>query len=121
MNTCPTCQSRVHQVKDGRTGAGRQRYWCRECGRKYTPEARAAGYPPEMRAQALRMYVDGSSLRWIARHLGVVHQTVANWMSAQADALPEAPPQPDQVETAELDELYSFVGHKKTGPTSSRR
>lgn len=67
------------------------------------------------------MYVDGSSLRWIARHLGVVHQTVANWVAAHADALPDTPAQPAAVETAELDELYTFVGHKKTAPTSSRR
>ena len=36
-----------------------------------------------------------------------------------ADALPVQPPQPaGPVETAELDELYTFVGHKKTAATS---
>ncbi len=58
------------------------------------------------------------NLRRTARQLGVVHQTVANWVVAHADALPDHPPQPDQVETAELDELYTFIGHKKTGPLS---
>jgi len=67
------------------------------------------------------MYVDGSSLRWIARHLGVVHQTVANWVTAQADALPAAPPQPASLETAALDALFTFVTPKKTVPLSSRR
>ncbi len=67
------------------------------------------------------MYVDGSSLRWIARHLGVVHQTVSNWVTAQADALPAAPPQPAVVETAELDELFTFVTHKKTARLSSQK
>jgi transposase-like protein len=91
------------------------------CGRKYTPDATAHGYPAETRAQAARMYVDGSSFRWIARHLGVAHQTVANWISAQADALPATPPQPASVETAELDELFTFVAHKKTVPILSLR
>jgi transposase-like protein len=91
------------------------------CGRKYTPAAKGRGYPAEVRAQAARLYVDGGSLRGIARHLGVVHQTVANWVSAHAEALPAAPPQPDSVATAELDELFTFVAHKKTMPTSSRR
>ena len=59
------------------------------------------------------MYVDGSSLRWIARHLGVVHQTVVNGVAAHANALPDTSAQPATVETAELDELYTFVGHKK--------
>jgi transposase-like protein len=58
------------------------------------------------------------NLRRIARHLGVVHQTVANWVAAYADALPDRPPQPAHVETAELDELYTYVGSKKTSATS---
>ena len=57
--------------------------------------------------------VGGGNLRRIARRLGVVHQTVANWVAAHADALPAQPPQPDgPVETAEIDELYTFVGQK---------
>jgi len=121
MPTCPSCQSTARQVKNGQTACGHQRYWCRMCGRKYTPDATAHGYPAETRATAARMYVDGSSLRWIARHLGVVHQTVANWVTAQADALPAAPPQPASLETAALDALFTFVTPKKTVPLSSRR
>lgn len=59
------------------------------------------------------MYVDGMNLRKMARHLGVVHQTVANWVTAAANALPAQLPQPEQVETAELDELFTFIAHKK--------
>jgi len=68
-----------------------------------------------MRERAIRLYADGMNLRRIARHLGVVHQTVANWVAAYADALPDQPPQPDDpVAIAELDELNTFVGDKKT-------
>ena len=115
MNTCPSCQSTNRQVKNGQTASGNQRSWCRECGRTYVTEPRALGYLPEMRAQAVRMYVDEGNLRRIARTLGVVHQTVANWIMAQADALPDRPPQPAPgVHTAELDDLFTFVVHKKT-------
>jgi transposase-like protein len=106
-------------VKNGRNPSGSQRYLCRACGRKHTPAPTACGYDAAMRAQAVRLYADGMNLRRIARHLGVVHQTVANWVTAHADALPDQPPQPaGPIETAELDELYTFVGHKKTGSTS---
>jgi transposase-like protein len=84
-------------------------------------EPKAQGYPPEVRRQALRMYVDGGNLRRIGRALGVVHQTVANWVTAASDALPDAPPVPDRVATAELDELYTFVTDNQTVPTASRR
>jgi transposase-like protein len=70
--------------------------------------------------------VDGLNLRRIARQLGVVHQTVANWVAAYADSLPEAPPLPptgpkEPLAVCELDELYTFEGDKKTGCMSSPR
>ena len=72
-----------------------------------------------MRQQALQMYVDGLNLRRIGRFLGVDHQTVANWVKAKAEDLPDEPPVPKgQVKVSELDELYSFVGDKKTKSTS---
>jgi hypothetical protein len=58
------------------------------------------------------MYVDGINLRRIARHLGVNHQSVANWANADAKKLPAAPV-PDQVEKAEMDDLFTFIGDKK--------
>ena len=60
------------------------------------------------------MYVDGLDFRRIGRLLGVNHQTVANWVTAAADQLPPAPPAPETRTTVELDELYTFVGEKKT-------
>src|SRR5919199_6677477 len=122
MLTCPSCQSTTRQVKHGRNPSGSQRYLCQACQRTYTPTPTPSGYDAATRRKALRLYADGMNLRRIARHLGVVHQTVANWVAAHADTLPERPPQPDTpVETAELDELYTFVGQKKTPSTSSRR
>jgi transposase-like protein len=70
-----------------------------------------------MRQQAIRLYVDGMNLRRIARHLGVVHQTVANWVTAQVASLPDKPPQPESVTMLEQDELYTFVEAKKTKST----
>ena len=115
---CPSCHSTARQVKHGRNPSGSQRYLCQRCPRTYTPEPTPSGYDTATRRQALRLYVDGMNLRRIARQFGVVHQTVANWVAAHADALPDQPPQPASVEVAELDELYTFVGHKKTGRTS---
>jgi hypothetical protein len=54
------------------------------------------------------------NFRRIARHLGVSHQTVINWITAQRDALPDALPLPDDVGVVEQDELFTFIGNKKT-------
>jgi transposase-like protein len=114
MNECPKCQTSAPQVKAGTTAAGSQRYRCTACRYKDTPVRKGRGYPPELRRKAVQEYVDGRNLRQIARQVGLVHQTVANWVAAHADALPEHPPHPQSVETAELDELYTYVGAKKT-------
>jgi transposase len=65
------------------------------------------------------MYVDGGNLRQIARHLKVHHRTVALWVSDHAEALPAAP-MLSEVKEAEKDEVFTFIGDKKTKFTSWR-
>ena len=118
MSTCPHCARDSKQRKDGRTKAGSLRYRCGYCQRKYTPEPKEQGYGTAIRQQAIALYVDGMNFRRIARHLKVNHQTVINWVNAYSAALPDQTPQPDIVTTVELDEVFTFIGDKKTGRTS---
>ncbi len=115
--TCPKCHSQERQVKSGRTEAGSQRYRCQHCGCRYTPEPKPQGYSREVHMAAVRMYVDGVNLRRIGRQLGVSPQSVANWVQAYAAQLPP-PAQPGQVDIMEMDELHTFLRHKKTRSTS---
>ena len=87
------------------------------CGCKYTPEPKQHGYPDEMRKQAVQFYVDGMNLRRIARHFRIHHRTVSLWVQASAASIPEVPV-PEEVKIAEMDELFTFIGNKKTGSTS---
>ena len=118
MKTCPHCQAETKQHRAGETPSGSQRYECQHCGRKYTPEAKAQGYSQAIRQQAIQLYIDGMNFRRIARHLGVVHQTVINWVNAYIATLPREAPQPEHVTTIELDEVFTFIGSKKNEPTS---
>lgn len=113
---CPHCEKEDRQNKAGTTKAGSQRYRCMYCQRKYTPAPKPRGYPQKIRQQGIQMYVDGINFRRVARHLGVNHQTVVNWVQQHAENLPQ-PPTPAHVETAELDEVFSFIGNKKSGST----
>jgi transposase-like protein len=63
------------------------------------------------------MYVDGMGFRQIGRHLQVDHVSVMNWVKAYAAELPDAPV-PEEADKIEMDELYTFIGEKKTGSTS---
>lgn len=66
---------------------------------------------------AMRMYVEGSSQRSIGRILQVSPQTVANWITAYTNKLPPAE-MPLKPRIAELDEMYTYIGKKKTKSTS---
>ena len=112
--TCPTCGATQDQVRDGRTGAGSQRMRCRQCNTRYTPQAHPHGYAANVRATALRMVSDGINLRRAARQLQVHHTTILHWKRQAAQHLPDTPAQPRMVHQVELDELYTFVGDKKT-------
>lgn len=114
---CPQCKNTERQNKDGFIEAGSQRYRCQNCGARYTPNPKPHGYPEELRARAIRMYVDGMGFRQIGRQLQVDHVSVMNWVKAYAAGLPDAPV-PEEADNVEMDELYTFIGEKKTGFTS---
>jgi transposase-like protein len=119
MNQCPHCRRTDRQVKNGKTAAGSQVIKCQGCNRKYTPEPKRNGHELATREQALRLVLDGNSQRQAARHAGVSHGSVANWLKAYADNLPATLPMPESpVEVAEQDELFTFLGEKKTKRTS---
>jgi transposase-like protein len=113
---CPKCHQIKRQNKVGFTAAGSQRYGCMFCGKKYTPEKKEQGYDVKTRKQAMRFYVDGMNLRKIGRHLGIHHGTVSNWIKTHVKKLPSIP-LPKKVKTAEMDELFTFIGSKKTKST----
>lgn len=117
MNKCPYCQASEKQVKAGKQPSGSQRWKCQVCHRRYTPEPSDHGYGDAIRHQAVKMYVDGLNYRRIGRLLGVDHKSVMNWVKAYTAQLPP-PPVPNDVNNAELDELFTFVGKKKSPPTS---
>ncbi len=120
---CPTCRETTKQHRAGKNATGSLRRECRHCGRTYTPTPKGRGYDLSVRRQALKLYVDGTNFRRIARHLGVNPQSVANWVNAAAANLPAPPLSKERqkqtsVETLELDELYTFVSQKKSLPIS---
>ena len=62
------------------------------------------------------MSVDGINYRRIGCLLGVDHKTVIHWVKAYTDQLPLAPV-PNDLNNAELDELFTYVEQKKTSST----
>ena len=128
MHQCPHCQSAERQVKSGFNRTGSQRLQCQSCRRQYTPEPNPLGYDEKTREAALKLYLEGNGFRRIGRLLGVNPQSVANWVTAAHARLPAAQPgeaAPGAAGTLEMDEIFTFVGAKKSprisSPSSSAR
>ena len=81
---CPHCHSAENQIKAGHTKVGSQRFQCKLCQRRYTPEPKERGYPEEMRRQAIRLHADGMNMRRIARQLSVNHQCLCGQFAQRA-------------------------------------
>lgn len=120
MPICPHCHGRERQIKDGLTPAGSQRFRCKSCGRRYTPQPKGRGYEDDVRLQALTLFLEGISLRTISRILDVNHQSVANWVNTYSGQLPDE--LPDSVlETAVLDGLLAVNPRRRSEPLSTPR
>jgi transposase-like protein len=122
MITCPHCHDTERQVKAGFTHTKNQRFQCQQCRRQYTPEPRPLGYDNKTKELALKLYLEGNGFRRIGRLLSVNHQSVVNWINAfhaERRARKLALPVPGKVSTLEMDELFSFIGTKKSQSLSS--
>lgn len=108
---CPRCQS-AFKVKNG-VLQGIQRYKCKGCGFNYTVSYTALVEKEKKRRFALSMYLEGLGFHSIGRLLGVSHVSVMNWVRRYGQSLEEIR-NPRPVQLMELDELHSYVGHKKT-------
>ncbi len=108
---CPRCNS-DHIRKNGHRGS-KQNYICADCERQFVESYERKGYPPEVKEQCLKMYVNGNGFRAIERLTGVNHNTVIHWVRHTANSLSDAPEVSEIPEIAEIDELETFVGKKK--------
>ena len=110
MLNCPRCAS-ADKVRSG-IHKGRQRYKCKTCQYFFTVHHKSDTATPAQRRLALNLYLEGLGFRSIGRILGFSHVAVYQWVKAFGENVEQIKrPAPRIVE---LDELHSYVGHKKT-------
>jgi len=116
MSECPKCHGQK-TVKNGHH-LGRQRYRCKSCGFQYTRQT-PKGRPSSEKATAVLLYTLGLSFNAIARILHVSAQTVLRWVRDFAEKTYEKP-EPREAIVVELDEMWHYVGSKKTNYGSGK-
>jgi len=109
---CPRCKSN-DKVKNGII-KGVQRYRCKECEYNFTVEKRSGEYSNDIKRKALQLYLEGLGFRSIGRILSVSNVSVLNWIKEFGKEVKDLQSDGNTVEYAELDEMHSFIGNKKT-------
>ena len=119
MNRCKQCDGKDF-VKNGCV-RGVQRYRCKSCGLNFVMgDKRVKEDTAIKRAFAVILYSLGkSSYGFIAKLFGVTRPAVQKWLKREADLLSE-PVIPATIEEMEFDEMWHFIGSKKTNCGSSR-
>ena len=124
---CPYCHS-DQIVKRGKTRRGTQRYLCQNTAcppQSFLLAYRYRGRLPEVKQQIVDMSLNASGIRDTARVLRISTDTVLNELKKKETALESVNTSllrtlnPDEVAVdiaqageAEMDEMWSFVGHK---------
>ena len=75
---CPKCGKTDRQIRQGYTGSGSQRYLCRHCNYKYTPEKKS--YSEEIKQLAIKTYLSGVSGRGVGKIFGISPPMVIRWI-----------------------------------------
>ena len=108
---CKKCDSE-NRVKAGFV-KGEQRYKCKDCGCQFVP-TRTRGKPARNKLVAVWLYMHGLSFRTIAKLFKVNHKVIIDWVKAFAVANYCKPEPQNSAVIIELDEMWHFLGSKKT-------
>jgi len=119
MSKCKVCGSE-RTVKNG-VLAGKQRYRCKECGCNFREgDNRTDEKVAAKKALCVLLYAMAKgSFRMMGRILGIDHTLVYRWIRSFGESIPE-PEVPGGIMQMEFDEMWHFVGSKKTSFGSSR-
>ena len=97
-------------TKDGIVNE-KQRYKCKSCGYRHT--VKHLGKSPDIKRQALQLYLEGLGFRSIGRFLNCSHVAVYNWIRAHGESIKPLRSDKD-IDVVELDEMHTYIGSKKT-------
>ena len=73
-------------IKNGIAPNGKQKYRCKDCGKRSRELPSPKGYPERRKEEILRAYEERSSLRGLSRTFGVARNTVSRWLKKNDDA-----------------------------------
>jgi transposase-like protein len=100
-------------VKDGKTAQRKQRYLCKDCRRRFIRNYANLGRVGAVRDLVVPLTINGAGIRDIERVLFLSANTILQTLRESAARLDE-PAHPRRALDLEMDELWSFVGAKRS-------
>ena len=110
---CKHCNCENCVIKKGKTITGKQRYFCKQCGKTFVLEEVKRFYPEELKKKAIRMYFEGNSSRAVGRFFNIGKETCLRWIKAYANKIKPKKYKNSRIGVIEMDELYTFISEKK--------
>jgi len=120
MPPCKKCKSES-VVKNGFVRK-HQRYRCNNCGYNFIEgDGRVNPILPAKKALAVILYSLGkASFNFLGRIFSVAPSLTYRWIAKEAERIPE-PEVEATIQEMEFDEMWHFIGSKKTNAGSSKR
>ena len=106
-------------IRFGKTRNGTQRYRCKGCGQTFTETYGTVFYrrqaSRETILETLALLAEGVRISSLSRAKGIKEDTILDWLRAaarQAEAVEEALLKDYRISPAQIDALWTYVGHK---------
>ena len=108
---CPNCKN-TKIVKDGFANK-KQRYKCKKCNYRYTVKQRSGTATPEIKRQALHLYLECLGFRSIGRLLKFSNVSVLKWIRSFGEQVKKIKSE-QKIDKMEIDEMHTYVSKKTT-------
>nr|WP_044131164.1 IS1-like element transposase [Rudanella lutea] len=108
---CPHCYA-TNIVRNGHKTNQTQNCLCRNCGKQFQPEYLYRGCQSEVKQLIVKMLVNGNGIRDISNILSVSLGCVLRTLLGVGECI-QIKPAHQRYHRVQIDELYSFVGHKQ--------
>ena len=114
-------------IRFGKSRQGKQRFRCKTCGQTFNENYgtlfHGKRYPEEEIVETLALLGEGSRITSLARAKGIKEDTILSWLreaAEHAEAVEDLLQQHYEAGPAQLDALWSYVGHKGAKKTTPR-
>jgi hypothetical protein len=100
----------VNLIKSGKTGTGKQRYCCKECGKRFITEYSYQACHPNTNQQIILFTKEGLGIRSTARVLRISVTTLLKRIITIAAGIQQPPIATGK--SYEVDEMRTYIGKK---------